>query len=376
MSISLPGVQKPWLKDSGGGSEWRPSWKGASWKGGWGGDNWGGKKKGGTSAAQVVPDDFEVDADARYQGVCLDYWKYKGYGWITVDTKGIVPEDKLFCYWKDIVSDDRFPCLTKDLRVEFGLKIVKDNGKRGLRAVNVKLPTGESIALQDEEDAKKKEFVGGQYLRYTGLLLFFSPRRGFGYIKLDDGFALDEDVPKELRVETSEVNSGGKQAEEMKEIQVEFGIWKTPKGSYKAYNMTLPGGLPVTREATENRVLIPGAIYTGTIVTWAWKGEYGWVQAEASAIFPDEVQTKLVAMANATQEKGKTCEGGDKAFYFRRSDCAEGFKPEKGASVSFRIYTDEKGAGACEITPIPVLGSEIPATAAPTDPKLPPTVAA
>ena len=32
------------------------------------------------------------------------------------------------------------------------------------------------MALQDELDANEKLFVGGQHLRYTGTLKFYSPR--------------------------------------------------------------------------------------------------------------------------------------------------------------------------------------------------------
>ena len=36
------------------------------------------------------------------------------------------------------------------------------------------------MALQDELDANEKLFVGGQHLRYTGTLKFYSPRRFVG----------------------------------------------------------------------------------------------------------------------------------------------------------------------------------------------------
>ena len=35
---------------------------------------------------------------------------------------------------------------------------------------------GLNVALQDELDANEKLFVGGQHLRYTGTLKFYSPR--------------------------------------------------------------------------------------------------------------------------------------------------------------------------------------------------------
>ena len=47
-------------------------------------------------------------------------------------------------------------------------------------------------------------------VRYTGTLKFFVPKRGYGYIKIDEGFQYDkEGVPEEIRVETAEMNAGG-----------------------------------------------------------------------------------------------------------------------------------------------------------------------
>jgi len=101
--------------------------------------------------------------------------------------------------------------------------------------------------LQDEGD-EQKEFVGGDMsLRYTGMLKFYIPKRGYGYIEIDDGFDYaGEDVPKEIRVEHVEMNCGpGGNPDFLKDLQVEFGIWKTKKGFYKAYNCTLPDMVPL-----------------------------------------------------------------------------------------------------------------------------------
>merc|ERR1711971_281400 len=113
-------------------------------------------------------------------------------------------------------------------------------GKTVVSATNVTMPGGSAVSVQDEADAKRT-FVGGQNLRYTGNLKFYNPKKGFGYITIDDGFVYDgHTVPKDIRVERAEVNAGGKQPAEQKEIPVEFGIWKTNKGEYKAFNMTGP----------------------------------------------------------------------------------------------------------------------------------------
>jgi len=285
MAIRLP-VQKQWTKN------WTPSWPGKgqqSWgkgtagemaalgkaaKGGYGGgfgydggleggldggfeggfegglDGGFGKGGGaGPPSKMAVPPDFQVDEVARYLGTVTEYWKTKGYGWISMVQSGVAPGDKVFVYWKAIQSDDRYPMLVKNMEVEFGLQIWTANGQRTLRAKDVTQVGGANVAVQDAEDAETKAFVGGQFLRYTGMLDYFSPQSGLGKIQIDEGFALDESVPKELSVETMEVNAGGQRPQAMRNIQVEFGIWQTGEGEYKAYNMTLPGGLPLTPEA-------------------------------------------------------------------------------------------------------------------------------
>merc|ERR1719378_1093082 len=138
--------------------------------------------------------------------------------------------------------------------LEFGLEIVTDKKTKvkSLKAKEVCLPGGVAVAIQDQVDSEKKQFVGGQDLRYSGTLKFYKAKDGYGYITMDEGFALEEEVPKDIRVERAEVNCGGEQPRNLKSVkQVEFGIWKTKKGHHKVYNMTLPGGIPIDVNAAE-----------------------------------------------------------------------------------------------------------------------------
>merc|ERR1712187_252851 len=133
----------------------------------------------------------------------------------------------------------------------FSIKKEEKKGKQVVSASNVTTELGQPIALQDETDAKKT-FVGGQFIRYTGTLKFYNPKNGFGYILIDEGFQYDQEgVPKEIRVETAEVNAGGQQPGYLKDVKVEFGIWKTNKGAFKAYNMTAPGDDPLPANTPE-----------------------------------------------------------------------------------------------------------------------------
>ena len=158
---------------------------------------------------------------------------------------GTVPTNKVFVHWKQLTSDDRFPFLVKGMEARLFRRLcslsrnsaggIQPHGVQGLpqRAQHppgqerysgaqpsfrfsgpgiwylpVRQVGGESIALQDELDATEKQFVGGQHLRYTGTLKFYSPRpemkhsylctalrcpvlavgrHGFGYVMMDEG---------------------------------------------------------------------------------------------------------------------------------------------------------------------------------------------
>jgi len=226
----------------GKGYGWYPPWAWKGWKGYGKGKGDGGSDKPPSSA---VPADFVVDTEKVYTGTVTTFYKFNGYGFVELEEKGVVPNDKVFVYWKNIFSQDRFPSLNKDMKVQCTLSKGEKNGVHQISAVNVKNLDGTAIGVQNEFDAKK-EFVGGQNLRYTGTCKFYIPKRGFGYIEIDDGFQYDkEGVPKEIRCEQSEMNAAGAQAGFIKMTPVDFGIWKTRKGAYKAYNVTLTGGAPL-----------------------------------------------------------------------------------------------------------------------------------
>merc|ERR1711920_707305 len=107
-------------------------------------------------------------------------------------------------------------------------------------------------------------------LRYTGNLKWYNPHKQMGYVTLDEGYALDADVPKELQVEEAEVNCGGKRPSvKMEKMAVKFGIYKNKKGKYLVYNMCLPGGGSMARENIEGRTGLGEAMFLGEIVYWS-----------------------------------------------------------------------------------------------------------
>lgn len=320
---------------------WNTWLKKASWgkkKGSWGG-KWGGGE------GKPLPKGTTINKEIRYTGVVDVFNKWKGYGWIKLQQSGVVPGDEVFLYWKSIQSDDRFPFVAKDTVVEFGLHTYDKNGKTYVRAKNITLPGGANIALQDEIDAAKKTFVGGQHLRYTGTLQFF--KNGFGYITMDDGYALTEDVPKELKVEQAEFNSGTKEPFNIKKkVAVEFGIVKNQKDQYRAYNMTLPEMTPITQELLEHRKVLGSQVYSGTVSVNMWSKDFGYVDIDPGLTIPLNISSKIKEM-NAKAKKGASF--GDRSLYFRSSDVREKEWLKKGQKVQFQIYIDDEGCGAFDI---------------------------
>lgn len=300
----------------------------------------------------ALPMGFKVDEHARYTGIVTMYAKWKGFGFIEVSQSGVVPNNRLFVHWKQLQSDDRFPFLEQGMEVEFGLSVQREfsSGRMTIRAKDVTSVGGMPIALQDELDSREKEFVGGQNLRYTGTLKFFSPRHGFGFVVMDQGYDVDPSVPSELRVETAEVNAGGKEPRFMQNMAVEFGIWRDERGLYKVYNMTLPGGHPLTQDALENRISMGPQAYYGEVAIWNWRFGWGFIRMDASTVLPVRVIAKLTQQAAAARQRGRHI-NNDKMLYFRRPDCAPHVMMRQGMRVQFQLYVDDKGAGACDVRP-------------------------
>jgi len=198
----------------------------------------------------VVPDNFAVDESKVYTGTVASFRKTSGFGWIHLDEKGFAPDDKVFAFWKNLNSTDRYPFLMEEQRVQFTVKKEKDkkDEKTMLCAHSVSQVGGAAISCQDEEDAKK-DFVVSQAARFTGKLKFFNPNRKYGLIDLDVGQNFGgAQVGKELRVDFSEVNCAGGQPGYLVDTPVEFGIVKIKKDNKeqcRAHNLTGPSLTPL-----------------------------------------------------------------------------------------------------------------------------------
>ena len=275
-----------------------------------------------------------------------------------MDQKGTVPGDKVFVHWKEIQTDDRFPRLQQGLQVEFGLMITNDwkgwSRVRCLKAKNLTLPGGGMVNIQDAMDAESMQFVGAQNFRYTGIVKFFDQFRGFGWVAIDDGFAMEDPVPKEIKVDAVELNTGGKPLRmRIDKLAIEFGIIKGKNGEFLAYNVTLPGGTPITQEAMEHRQEEGGQRYSGTIQWWHRWQEWGHILPDPDTTFPEAVQKKIDETAAQAAAKARSEEKGkEKLLYFRKADCDWNLRTEIGKKVTFGVYVDDKGAGAKDVAAV------------------------
>ncbi|CAE7552841.1 unnamed protein product [Symbiodinium pilosum] len=276
-----------------------------------------------------------------------------------MDQKGVVPGDKVFVHWNNIQTDDRFPRLQQGMQVEFGLVISQGwrgwSKVRSLKAKTVTLPGGGMVNIQASMDAENMTFIGAQNFRYTGTVKFFDPFRGFGWVIIDDGYALEESVPKEIKVEAWELNTGGKRLRmRIDKLAIEFGIVKSKKGdSYMAYNVTLPGGAPITHEAMEHRKEEGGQRYTGTVQWWQRWQSWGHIVPDVGQALPPTVQAALdAAVAQAAAKAKPDGKPPEKLLYFRKVDCQWNLRPEVGKKVTFTVYLDDKGAGAKDVMPV------------------------
>merc|ERR1711920_556994 len=98
---------------------------------------------------------------------------------------------------------------------------------------------------------------------------------------------------------------------------------------------------------SENRAEGDGTVYTGTISGYNVHRGWGFVVPDNVESLPVEVQVKMTEAETEAEAKGKPIEPN--MIYFRKPDLAEGFKASKGAAVTFSVYIDDKGVGACDI---------------------------
>merc|ERR1712194_876670 len=99
----------------------------------------------------------------------------------------------------------------------------------------------------------------------------------------------------------------------------------------------------------ENRVESgEGSMFVGKVTNYNFRAGWGFVTPESPEELPEDVQAAMAKAAEEQIAKGKTVDN-PYMIYFRKPDVVEGYQPKRDAQVTFQVYTDDKGAGACNI---------------------------
>merc|ERR1712137_1473427 len=93
--------------------------------------------------------------------------------------------------------------------------------------------------------------------------------------------------------------------------------------------------------------------YTGELLQRGRK--YGWIKPANFAKLPEEVQAKVKKMVAAKRKTVKATDSDNKVFsqnvlFVHMSDVEEAVRVGAGDKVRFRVYIDNEGAGAYDVT--------------------------
>jgi len=109
----------------------------------------------------------------RVTGTVVEFDSRRGFGFIQPEGEED-KEKRVFCHWKQVQTEDRWPQLAEKMVVEYTPK-KDDRGK--FKAENVTMAGGEKIKLG--EDGLKNYNMD---TKYKGKVQFYDPRKGFGFI--------------------------------------------------------------------------------------------------------------------------------------------------------------------------------------------------
>jgi len=106
-------------------------------------------------------------------------------------------------------------------------------------------------------------------------------------------------------------------------------------------------------QAEQGRETVDDEVYTGKVLQRGKK--YGWIKPLAFNKLPSEVQAKIKKMC---QQKKKTVRANDSpnevfnhnVLFVHMSDVEEGVKIDTDDKVQFKVYVDNEGAGAYDVS--------------------------
>merc|ERR1711862_876932 len=107
------------------------------------------------------------------------------------------------------------------------------------------------------------------------------------------------------------------------------------------------------KQEEQGRELVSEEFFFGTV---AQRGKrYGWIKPSAFGKLPAEVQEKAKEMCKAKKATVREHESTNEVFkttvlFLHMSDVEEGVMVSQGDRVKFKVYIDNEGAGAYDVT--------------------------
>lgn len=275
--------------------------------------------------------------ETTYKGKVKKYFYRKSYGWIEpeepIDLMGFDNNRHIFVTREDVVCQEFPPGLKVHQEVEF--TIYKDD--RGFGAANV---TGRGGVKLESPYGNEKDFEGKIF---TGTVVKFRVNR-FIFIRPDEslseyGFFGKED----LHANCEDINTEQRPARVTENSKITFKLFKDKNG-FHAVDINDENGSPILVENFEEerqkvRQEHEGE-YEGTVKFFRWDNGSGWIHPEEESNIPEEIQDRI--------DKNK-----DGLVYFHRSDMMSEdkvFGMFVDTKIKFKLYTDDKGVGAFNIT--------------------------
>lgn len=100
------------------------------------------------------------------------------------------------------------------------------------------------------------------------------------------------------------------------------------------------------KELAEEREALEGQ-FSGVVASYNFRAGWGFIRPDSPEILPDKAKEKLAEAQAQAAAEGKSSD--EQLLYFRKPDITTGFKVEKEGAVQFKVYVDNKGAGAFEV---------------------------
>merc|ERR550534_1700169 len=208
--------------------------------------------------------DAEIDDNDRFTGTVVEFDARRGFGFLMPEDE----EDKakqVFCHWKDVESDDRWPRLKKKMVVEY--TPVKNKGK--VKATKITMVGGEKINIGEDSDKNYNMDT-----KYKGKVEFYDALKGFGFIKpiLESDETIEWagetlDKKKGLYVAREEIITDSTPVGLNDGMKVEFNIYHGSKGLAAGRVCAVGGGKIVYKSGGQKRRRGKG---------WGGRGRGGW----------------------------------------------------------------------------------------------------